>query len=143
MYSRIPRFPFKLDFGPLDLPGYNVSSKTEYAGEVYANYLYDCYIANQHLTWDDWEYYGREEHHIEIPTRDGGILTPLNSQHLTQYQHWVAGVLQSETLQKCCHAWIPKNALPPTLEELRLKWHPSRNTREKITVTENWWIEAG
>jgi hypothetical protein len=90
--------------------------------EVYDDYLYDCHIANKRLTPEEWQYYGREEHHIEIPSRDGGVLTPLNSQHLTTYQHWVAGVLQSEVLQKCCFAYVPKNRLPKDLEKLRIKW---------------------
>ena len=90
--------------------------------KVYEDYLYDCYIANQRLTPEDWVFYGREEHHIEIPDRDGGVLTPCNSQYLTKYQHWVAGVLQSEVLQRGCFAMLPKNSLPPKLEELRAKW---------------------
>ena len=90
--------------------------------EVYDDYLYDCHIANQQLTEEEWLYYGREEHHIEVPNRDGGILTPLNSQYLTTYQHWVAGVLQSEVLQKCCFMCIPANTLPETLDNLRRKW---------------------
>lgn len=93
-----------------------------YVEDIYADYLYDCYIANQRLTEEDWIYYGREEHHIEIPNRDGGLLTPLNSQYLTTYQHWVAGVLQSEMLQKPCFAYVPKGILSPMLEDLRVKW---------------------
>ena len=99
--------------------------------EVYDDYLYDCYIANRQLTDEDWLYYGREEHHIEVPNRDGGILTPLNSQYLTTYQHWVAGVLQSEVLQKLCFAAIPRDALSGPLEELRAKWQSLGNTGEK------------
>ena len=90
--------------------------------EVYDDYLYLCYLLNQDLTPEEWEYHGREEHHIEIPDRDRGLLTPLNSQHLTTYQHWVAGVLQSEVLGKKCYAFIPKGHLPGKLEVLRIKW---------------------
>ena len=90
--------------------------------KLYDEFLYDCYIANQLLTEEDWHYYGREEHHIEIPNRDGGVLGPLNSQYLTKYQHWVAGVLQSEVLGKCCFAFIPKGALPSLLGGLKDKW---------------------
>jgi hypothetical protein len=93
-----------------------------YVEDIYADFLYDCYIANQRLTEDGWLYYGREEHHIEIPKRDGGTLGPLNSQYLTTYQHWVAGVLQSEVLQKCCFAFVPKGVLPMMVEQLRIKW---------------------
>jgi hypothetical protein len=93
-----------------------------YVEDIYADYLYDCYIANQRLTEEEWLYYGKEEHHIEVPNRDGGLLTPLNSQHLTTYQHWVAGVLQSEMLQKVCFAFMPKDVLPTWMEDLRLKW---------------------
>jgi len=92
------------------------------AEKVYDDYLYDCYIANRQLTDEDWLYYGREEHHVEIPTRDGGLLTPCNSQYLTKYQHWIAGILQSEVLQKCCFSMVPKKSIPPHLEELRKKW---------------------
>jgi general stress protein YciG len=94
---------------------------TDYS-KLYDEYLYDCYIANQHLTDEDWQYYGREEHHIEIPDRDGGLLTPLNSQPLTLLQHWIAGVLQSEVLGKCCFACVPKGVLPLALDLLRTKW---------------------
>lgn len=90
--------------------------------DIYADFLYDCYIVNQRLTEEDWSYYGKEEHHIEIPARDGGSLSPLNSQYLTTYQHWMAGVLQSEMLQKCCSAFVPKGVLPPWVESLRKKW---------------------
>ncbi len=90
--------------------------------EVYDDYLYDCHIANKRLTPEEWQFYGREEHHIEIPNRDGGVLTPLNSQHLTTHQHWVAGVLQSEVLQKCCFAYVPRGALSGPINDLRLKW---------------------
>jgi hypothetical protein len=90
--------------------------------DIYADFLFDCYIANLRLTDEDWHYYGREEHHIELPERDGGVLTPLNSQPLTTYQHWIAGTLQSEVLGKCCFACVPKNKLPPMFEALRDKW---------------------
>jgi hypothetical protein len=90
--------------------------------DIYADFLFDCYIANQHLTDEDWHYYGREEHHIEVPNRDGGELTPLNSQPLTTYQHWMAGVLQSEVLGKCCFAMVPRDVLPSMFEMLRWKW---------------------
>jgi hypothetical protein len=103
--------------------------------DIYLDYLYDCYLANKRLTEEDWEYYGSEMHHVEIPSRDGGLLTPLNSQRLTTYQHWVAGVMQSEVLGKCCFAMMPVGVLPPYLDSLRYKWrsqftkegsHPSR-----------------
>ncbi len=97
------------------------SIMTDY-GKLYDEFLYDCHVANQRLTEEDWIYYGSEAHHIEIPDREGGSLTPLNSQRLTLYQHWVAGVLQSEVLGKCCFAFVPKNSLPFWLEELRIKW---------------------
>jgi hypothetical protein len=109
--------------------------------DIYADFLFDCYIANQRLTDEDWFYYGREEHHIEVPTRDGGILTPLNSQSLTTYQHWIAGVLQSEMLNKKCYACVPSGVLPPMFETLRKKWDKlartgkvaSKVTREKMS----------
>jgi len=104
--------------------------------DIYADFLYDCYVANQRLTEEEWLYYGREEHHIEIPARDEGSLTPLNSQYLTTYQHWVAGVLQSEMLQKCCFAFVPKGVLPPALEDVRVKWRAEEtrktNPRKRI-----------
>jgi hypothetical protein len=99
-----------------------------YVEDIYADYLYDCYIANQRLTEEEWLYYGKEEHHIEIPNRDGGLLTPLNSQYLTTYQHWVAGVLQSETLQKKCFFAVPEGVLPTMLENLRKKWTAWHNS---------------
>jgi len=97
--------------------------------DIYADFLFDCYIANQHLTDEDWLFYGRENHHIEIPNRDGGVLNPLNSQYLTTYQHWIAGVLQSEVLGKCCFAFMPANVLPPMFEELRAKWQREGQSR--------------
>lgn len=96
--------------------------KIRFVEDIYSDFLFDCYIANQHLTEEDWLYYGREEHHTEIPNRDGGLLTPLNSQTLTTYQHWIAGVLQSEMLGKCCFACIPPGVLPSMFEQLRIKW---------------------
>ena len=102
--------------------------------DIYADFLFDCYIANQHLTDEDWHYYGREEHHIELPERDGGVLTPLNSQPLTTYQHWIAGALQSEVLGKCCFACVPKGVLPPMFEALRAKWQ-SRHNKERFAET--------
>lgn len=96
--------------------------------DIYADFLYDCYVANQRLTEEEWLYYGREEHHIEIPARDGGSLTPLNSQYLTTYQHWVAGVLQSEVLGKKCFFAVPGGRLPETLEALRVKWTSNHNS---------------
>lgn len=98
--------------------------------EVYDDYLYDCHIANKSLKPEDWQWYGREEHHVEVPNRDGGTLTPLNSQYLTTYQHWIAGVLQSEVLQKLCFAAIPSNALSGSLEKLRAKWQRLGNLGE-------------
>ena len=90
--------------------------------EIYDDYLYDCHVANRRLTNEDWIYYEKEEHHIEVPSRDGGVLTPLNSQHLTKYQHWIAGVLQSEVLGKCCFAYVPAGVLPSSLENIRIKY---------------------
>jgi hypothetical protein len=117
--------------------------------DIYADFLYDCYIANRHLTDEDWEWYGREEHHIELPERDGGVLTPLNSQVLTTYQHWIAGVLQSEVLGKCCFACVPKDVLPTMFEMLRAKWQ-SRHSSEmfektgyKISNRGKMWITNG
>lgn len=116
--------------------------------KIYDDFLFDCYIANQRLTDEDWRYYGKEEHHIEIPDRDGGILTPLNSQFLTTYQHWIAGVLQSELLGKCCFAMVPKNVLPGNFEKLRKKWNNplSWDTEEQklhfektSIAVKNWW----
>lgn len=100
-----------------------------YVEDIYCDYLYDCYQANKRLTDDDWMWYGRELHHIEIPNCNGGIHHPLNSQHLTTYQHWVAGVLQSEMLGKQCFAFVPKGVLPTWIEILRLKWSADQNRR--------------
>jgi len=116
--------------------------------DIYADFLFDCYIANQRLTDEDWLYYGKEEHHIELPEREGGVLTPLNSQSLTTYQHWIAGVLQSELLGKRCFAMVPRNRLPLFLEALRKKWNnplswdveEQREHFEKTSVAVfEWW----
>ena len=98
--------------------------------ETYDDYLYDCYVANQRLTEEDWYYYGREIHHVEVPKCEGGLLLPLNSQPLTKHQHGVAGVLQSEVVGRKCFAMIPKGTLPPLLEKLRVKWDAKQLTRE-------------
>ena len=117
--------------------------------DIYSDFLYDCYISNQRLTNEDWEYYGREDHHIELPERDGGVLTPLNSQPLTTYQHWMAGTLQSELLGKCCFACIPKGKLPPLFETLRDKWQREyakeryAQTGHKINNRGKMWITDG
>lgn len=102
---------------------YAKRSMIERIEDVYLDFLYDCHVANKNLTTEDWEVFGKENHHVSIPKQDGGELTPLNSQYLTTYQHWIAGVLQSKVLQKCCFACVPKGVLPPYLEELRLKWN--------------------
>jgi len=116
--------------------------------DIYADFLFDCYTSNQKLTSEDWEWYGKENHHIELPERDGGVLTPLNSQTLTTYQHWLAGILQSEILGKCCFACVPKGVLPPLFEILREKWQSEYakeryaesghkiNNRGKIWITD-------
>jgi hypothetical protein len=121
--------------GPGDTPPHpkHATSIMTNIEKFYEDYLYDCHIANQRLTPEDWAFYGKEEHHIEIPNRDGGVLTPCNSQYLTTYQHWVAGVLQSEALQKCCFAYVPKEVLPYNIDTLRVKWcnTPSCEAREK------------
>jgi hypothetical protein len=114
--------------------------------EVYDDYLYDCHIANKRLTPEEWQYYGREEHHIEIPDRDGGLLSPLNKQPLTTYQHWVAGVLQSEVLQKKCFFAIPNGALPKCLDSIKKKWIANHNSESgaiggRITGRKN--VESG
>lgn len=117
--------------------------------DIYADYLYDCYIANQHLTDEDWHFYGREEHHIEVPARCGGLLTPLNSQTLTTYQHWMAGVLQSEVVGKSCFACVPKGKLPPMIETLREKWQSEyakerfAESGHKISNRGKMWITDG
>jgi hypothetical protein len=105
--------------------------------KIYDDFLYDCYIANQRLTLEDWLYYGREEHHVEIPNRDGGVLTPCNSQYLTTYQHWIAGVLQSEVLQKRCFMCIPGGSIPQSLEDLWFKWMTQSGKQSAITNAAN------
>ena len=110
-------------------------------GKLYDEFLYDCYIANQRLTAEDWHYYGKEVHHIEIPRRDEGVLTPLNSQPLTIYQHWIAGVLQSEVLGKCCFGFLPANVLPPAYELLRKKWQVAHRNETIPTLTPEQWSE--
>ena len=102
--------------------------------DIYCDFLYDCYIANQRLTEEDWLYYGKETHHLEIPKCQGGELTPLNSQDLTSYQHWVAGVLQSEIVGRKCFAMVPKGVLPPMFEELRLRWQAHHNRTAKFPL---------
>ena len=102
--------------------------------DIYTDFLYDCYILNQKLTDEEWEWYGKENHHIELPERDGGILKPLSSQALTTYQHWLAGILQSEILGKCCFACIPKGVIPPLFEMLRQKWQ-SHHAKECYSET--------
>ena len=122
---------------------------TRFVEDIYADFLYDCYIANQRLTNEDWEWYGREEHHIELPDRDGGVLTPLNSQPLTTYQHWMAGTLQSEILGKCCFACVPKGKLPLLFELLRDKWQREyakeryAQTGHKISNRGKMWVTDG
>jgi hypothetical protein len=64
---------------------------------------------------------------------------------LTTYQHWIAGVLQSEVLGKCCFACVPKGVLPPMFEMLRLKWARTHN-RDILLATKNrgkMWINDG
>lgn len=103
--------------------------------DIYYDYLHDCYQANKHLSPDDWMWYGRELHHIEVPNCEGGVLHPLNSQYLTTYQHWVAGVLQSEMLGRLCFAYVPAGVLPAWMECLRVKWLKisfSRNARAAL-----------
>lgn len=107
------------------------------AEKVYDDFLYDCHIANLRLTEEDWLYYGREEHHVEIPNRDEGVLTPCNSQYLTRYQHWIAGILQSEVLQKCCFMCIPEGSIPKSLEGLRFKWRSWSGKQSAITNAAN------
>jgi hypothetical protein len=103
-----------------------------YIEDIYCDYLYDCYQANKHLSPDDWMWFGRELHHIEIPNCEGGTLGPLNEQYLTTYQHWIAGVLQSEMLGYCCFAFVPKEILPGWIETLRLKWCAVSNRQNTI-----------
>lgn len=98
--------------------------------KVYDDFLYDCHLANKLLTPEEWEYFGKENHHIDVPNCEGGLLTPLNSQPLTTYQHWGAGVLQSEVVGRKCFAFVPKGVLPEHLERIRIKWDASQLTRE-------------
>ena len=111
--------------------------------DIYLNYLYDCYIANKRLTGSDWEFFGRETHHVEVPERDGGFLTSLNSQDLTTYQHWVAGILQSEVLGKCCFAMVPSGTFKGRLEELRVKWHSIHGKEVLPDHTGKVWVNNG
>jgi len=90
--------------------------------DIYCDFLYDCYIANQRLTLEEWEFFGKETHHLWIPNCEGGKLTRLNSQDLTTYQHWIAGILQSEIWQRRCFAFVPAGLLPGMFETLRSKW---------------------
>ena len=103
-------------------PKHANSIMIRYVEDIYADFLYDCYIANQRLNEEDWLYYGREEHHVEEPACKGGKLTPLNSQFLTTRQHWIAGILQSEVRGHLCFAYVPSKVLPPLFEMLRKKW---------------------
>jgi hypothetical protein len=95
--------------------------------DIYSDFLYDCHIANLRLSEEDWDWYGREIHHIEVPDCEGGLLTPLNSQSLTTYQHWIAGVIQSEVTGRKCFAMVPREVLPPLFETLRVKWQAHHN----------------
>jgi hypothetical protein len=104
--------------------------QVRYIEDIYYDYLHDCYQANKRLTPEDWMWYGRELHHIEIPNCDGGRLGPLNEQHLTTYQHWVAGVLQSEVTGRLCFAFVPKGVLPGWIDTLRVKW--TRDQWERV-----------
>lgn len=107
--------------------------QVRYVEDIYSDYLHDCYQANKRLSPDDWVWYGRELHHIEIPNCDGGTLGPLNEQYLTTYQHWVAGVLQSEVTGRVCFAFVPKGSLPGWIEDLRVKWLAESN-RETVRI---------
>lgn len=102
--------------------------------KIYDDYLHYCYTINKSLTEEDWEYYGREVHHIEVPDCEGGLLTPTNSQPLTTYQHWIAGVLQSEVVGRKCFAMVPRGVLPPHLEILRKKWQTWHNKTGNFPV---------
>ena len=107
-----------------------------FAEDIYCDYLHDCHQANKRLSPDDWMWYGRELHHIEIPNCDGGTLGPLNSQYLTTYQHWVAGVLQSEVVGQTCFAFVPRGVLPGWIEVLRKKWCASLS-RKNVSIRGN------
>lgn len=112
--------------------------QVRYVEDIYYDYLHDCYQANKRLTDDDWMWYGRELHHIEVPDCEGGAHHPLNSQYLTTYQHWVAGVLQSEMLGRVCFAFVPKGVLPDWIESLRVKWCSVKNRHTaKTRITAN------
>lgn len=95
--------------------------------DILDDFLFDCWQANKRLTDEEWEFFGKEEHHLEVPDRDGGILCPLNSQSLTTYQHWIAGILQSEVRGKMCFAFVPKGVLPEMFEMLRAKWQSQQS----------------
>jgi hypothetical protein len=97
---------------------------------LYDNFLMDCHQANKRLTPEDWEWFGCELHHVDIPACEGGELTPLNSQPLTLVQHWKAGVLQSEVWGRKCFAFVPAGVLPQFFEELRKKWDASQLSSE-------------
>jgi hypothetical protein len=101
-----------------------------FAEDIYCDYLHDCRQANKRLSPDDWMWYGRELHHIEIPNCDGGTLGPLNEQYLTTYQHWVAGVLQSEVLGRKCFAFVPRGVLPDWIEGIRVNWQRKQLARD-------------
>jgi hypothetical protein len=101
--------------------------------DIYSDFLYDCHIANLRLSEEDWDWYGREVHHVEVPDCEGGLLTPLNSQPLTTYQHWIAGVLQSEVIGRKCFAMVPRGVLPPLFEMLRVKWQAHHNRTANFT----------
>jgi hypothetical protein len=105
----------------------------KFVEDIYSDFLYDCYIANLRLTAEDWNWYGREVHHVEVPECEGGLLTPLNSQPLTTYQHWIAGILQSEVVGRKCFAMVPKGVLPPLFEMLRIKWQTHHNRTANFT----------
>jgi len=98
--------------------------------KLYDAYLMDCHLANRKLTPDDWEWFGCELHHVDIPQCEGGELTPLNSQPLTLLQHWKAGVIQSEVWGRKCFAFVPAGVLPEFFENLRKKWDASQFSSE-------------
>lgn len=106
----------------------------KFVEDVYCDFLYDCHIANKKLTEEDWEFYGKEVHHTEIPKCENGLLVPLNSQPLTTYQHWIAGVLQSEIWGRKCFAMVPAGVLPPMFEMLRKKWQAIHNQTAQFTL---------
>jgi len=63
--------------------------------------------------------------------------------------HWMAGVLQSEILSKCCFACVPKGVLPPLFEILREKWQREyakeryAQTGHKISNRGKMWVTDG